>query len=50
MVDALVDGDPSAQARLRAAETALRAQREDRHRAIALLELIATYVNHYGRP
>ncbi|MFF2024957.1 hypothetical protein ACFVW2_24515 [Streptomyces sp. NPDC058171] len=50
VVDALVDGDPSALARLRAADRALRAQREDRHRAVALRELIATYVNDYGRP
>ncbi|MFE9662722.1 hypothetical protein [Streptomyces sp. NPDC005955] len=49
VVDALVDGDPSALARLRAADLALRAQREDRHRAVALRELIATYVNDYGR-
>ncbi|MCX4514790.1 hypothetical protein OHA27_31585 [Streptomyces sp. NBC_01619] len=43
-----MDGDPSALARLRAADAALRAQPEDRHRAAALLELIATYVDDYG--
>ncbi|MEJ8660631.1 hypothetical protein [Streptomyces sp. MS1.AVA.4] len=48
VVDDLVDGDPSALARLSAADAALRAQPEDRHRAAALLELIATYVDDYG--
>ncbi|MEU3302565.1 hypothetical protein ABZ729_22500 [Streptomyces sp. NPDC006678] len=43
-----MDGDPSALARLRAADAALRAQREDRHRAAALLDLIATYVDDHG--
>lgn len=42
------DGDPAALARLRAAEEALRAQREDRHRADALLSLIGTLVGDYG--
>ncbi|MFJ6485279.1 MULTISPECIES: hypothetical protein [unclassified Streptomyces] len=48
VVDDLVDGVPAALARLRAADEALRAQREDRHRADALLALIATYVEDYG--
>ncbi|MFD3442762.1 hypothetical protein ACFWU3_35330 [Streptomyces sp. NPDC058685] len=48
VVDDLVDGDPSALARLHATDAALRAQPEDRHRADALLELIATYVDDYG--
>ncbi|MCX4587375.1 hypothetical protein [Streptomyces sp. NBC_01481] len=48
VVDDVVDGEPAALARLRAADEALRAQREDRHRADALLELIATYVEDYG--
>ncbi|MFF9601826.1 hypothetical protein ACF1GY_06040 [Streptomyces sp. NPDC014684] len=48
VVDDLVDGDPTAVARLRAADEALRAQREDRHRADALLSLIGTLVEDYG--
>ncbi|MEU8652301.1 hypothetical protein [Streptomyces sp. NPDC048737] len=48
IVDDLLDGEPNALARLRAADKALRDQREDRHRADALLELIATYVEDYG--
>ncbi|WP_405789368.1 hypothetical protein [Streptomyces sp. NBC_01367] len=48
VVDDLVDGVPAALARLRAADEALRAQRGDRHRADALLALIATYVEDYG--
>ncbi|MEU3918356.1 hypothetical protein [Streptomyces sp. NPDC029004] len=48
VVDDVVDGEPAALARLRAADETLRAQREDRHRADALLELIATYVKDYG--
>lgn len=48
VVDGLVDGEPAALARLQAADKALREQREDRHRADALLELIATYVEDYG--
>ncbi|MEU9670612.1 hypothetical protein AB0J81_36140 [Streptomyces bobili] len=47
-VDDVVDGEPAALARLQAADKALREQREDRHRADALLELIATYVDDYG--
>ncbi|MGW5330085.1 hypothetical protein [Streptomyces sp. NPDC004014] len=48
VVDDLVDGDPAAVARLRAADEALRAQREDRRRADALLSLIGTMVEDYG--
>ncbi|MFJ6049575.1 hypothetical protein [Streptomyces sp. NPDC092307] len=48
VADDLVDGEPAALARLRTAEEALRAQREDQHRADALLQLIATYVEDYG--
>ncbi|MFJ7182272.1 hypothetical protein ACIQXA_39320 [Streptomyces massasporeus] len=48
VVDDLVDGEPAALARLQAADKALREQREDRQRADALLELIATYVEDYG--
>ncbi|GGT23317.1 hypothetical protein GCM10010271_28580 [Streptomyces kurssanovii] len=47
-VDDVVDGEPAALARLRAADETLRAQREDRHRADTLLELIATYVEDYA--
>ncbi|QTE01474.1 hypothetical protein [Streptomyces cyanogenus] len=42
------DGDPAALFRLRAADEALRAQREDRHRADALLSLIGNLVEDYG--
>ncbi|MFE1955467.1 hypothetical protein ACFW9D_33935 [Streptomyces sp. NPDC059524] len=48
VVDDLVDGDPAAVARLRAADEALRTQREDPNRAAALRELIAQYVEDYG--
>ncbi|WP_327279913.1 MULTISPECIES: hypothetical protein [unclassified Streptomyces] len=48
VVEDVVDGEPAALARLRAADEALRDQREDRHRADALLQLIATYVEDYG--
>ncbi|WP_371618877.1 hypothetical protein [Streptomyces sp. NBC_00454] len=48
MVLDLLDGEPTALARLRAADEALHEQREDRHRAEALLQLIATYVEDYG--
>ncbi|MFG3512070.1 hypothetical protein [Streptomyces bobili] len=47
-VDDVVDGEPAALARLQATDKALREQREDRHRADALLDLIATYVDDYG--
>ncbi|MFF8711544.1 hypothetical protein ACF07T_08910 [Streptomyces sp. NPDC015184] len=40
--------DPAALARLRTVHRALRAQREDRHRADALLALIANLVEDYG--
>ncbi|MER5538980.1 hypothetical protein [Streptomyces mirabilis] len=42
------DREPSALARLRAVDEALRNQREDRHRADALLSLIANLVEDYG--
>ncbi|MCC3652586.1 hypothetical protein LIX60_14130 [Streptomyces sp. S07_1.15] len=48
LVDDLVDGEPAALARLRAADEALRNQPEDRHRADALRDLIATMVDDYG--
>lgn len=48
LVDDLVDGEPPALARLRAADESLRNQREDRHRADALLALITTLVEDYG--
>lgn len=48
LVDDLVDGEPAALARLQAADEALRNQQEDRHRADALLALIATMVDDYG--
>ncbi|MBQ1089758.1 hypothetical protein [Streptomyces sp. B93] len=48
VVDDLIDGEPAALTRLQAAEKALREQREDRNRAEALLELIATLVEDYG--
>ncbi|MFD5507711.1 hypothetical protein ACFWIB_08040 [Streptomyces sp. NPDC127051] len=44
----LLDAEPAALARLRAADEALRNQREDRHRAEALLQMIATHVEDYG--
>ncbi|MFF3204257.1 hypothetical protein [Streptomyces sp. NPDC002962] len=46
--DDVVDGDPSALARLRTAYESLRNQPEDRHRADTLLALIATLVEDYG--
>ncbi|MHC5902934.1 hypothetical protein ACVNF4_03325 [Streptomyces sp. S6] len=49
VIDDLVDGEPAALARLHAADKSLRAQQDDRHRADALLEMIATYVEDYGR-
>jgi hypothetical protein len=48
LVDDLVDGEPPALARLRAADESLHNQREDRHRADALLMLITTLVEDYG--
>ncbi|MFD5325541.1 hypothetical protein [Streptomyces sp. NPDC127092] len=47
-LDLLMDGDPAALARLRATDEALRTQREDRRRAEALRELLATLVEDYG--
>ncbi|MFF0112472.1 hypothetical protein [Streptomyces prasinus] len=49
VVEDLADSEPAALARLRAADEALRAQREDRHRAGALLEMVATFVEDHGR-
>ncbi|MFE9622396.1 hypothetical protein [Streptomyces sp. NPDC006527] len=48
VIDDVVDGEPAALARLRAADEALRNQREDRHRADALLALIATLLEDHG--
>lgn len=45
----VADGEPAALARLRATDEALRTQPEDRHRADALLEMIATLMEFYGR-
>ncbi|MFF3397437.1 hypothetical protein ACFYW6_02840 [Streptomyces sp. NPDC002659] len=48
LLDEVRDRDPAALASLRVLDEALRAQPEDRHRADALLALIATYVEDYG--
>jgi hypothetical protein len=48
LLDAVKDRAPAAVARLRAAHEALRAQREDRHRADALLALIGSLLEDYG--
>jgi len=48
MLDEVRDRDPAALARLRALDEALRKQREDRHRADALLALIGELVEDYG--
>ncbi|MGW0873850.1 hypothetical protein ACWD3Z_25610 [Streptomyces sp. NPDC002740] len=48
LIDDVMDGEPPALARLRAADESLRDQQEDRHRADALLALIATLVEDYG--
>ncbi|MYR40846.1 hypothetical protein [Streptomyces sp. SID5910] len=48
LLDAVKDRVPAAVARLRAADQALRAQREDRHRAEALLALIGSLLEDYG--
>ncbi|WP_406006285.1 hypothetical protein OG440_08825 [Streptomyces sp. NBC_00637] len=48
LIEDVMDGEPRALARLRAADESLRAQPEDRHRADALLALIATLVEDYG--
>ncbi|WP_055691945.1 hypothetical protein [Streptomyces prasinus] len=49
LFDEVRERNPVALARLREIHRALRAQREDRHRADALLETIATFVEDYGR-
>ncbi|MFJ9020227.1 hypothetical protein ACIRPU_09615 [Streptomyces sp. NPDC102259] len=48
VIEDVMDGEPPALARLRAAHESLRNQPEDRHRADALLALIATLVEDYG--
>jgi hypothetical protein len=48
LLDEVRDRDPAALARLRALDEALRNQREDRHRADALLALISDMVEDYG--
>jgi hypothetical protein len=48
LLDEVRDRDPAALARLRALDEALRNQREDRHRADALLALIGDLVEDYG--
>lgn len=48
LLDDVRDRAPAAVARLRALDEALRAQREDRHRADALLALIGDLVEDYG--
>lgn len=48
VIDDLVDGQPAALALLQATDEALRNQKEDRHRADVLLDLIATMVEDYG--
>ncbi|MFJ2913771.1 hypothetical protein ACIO8F_31120 [Streptomyces sp. NPDC087228] len=47
LIDDVMDGEPAALARLRAADQALRAQREDRSRVDVLLALIANLVEDY---
>ncbi|WP_086792662.1 hypothetical protein [Streptomyces thermovulgaris] len=49
VADDVVDSEPAALARLRAADKALRAQPEDRRRADALLEMISSLMELYGR-
>ncbi|MFR9795143.1 hypothetical protein ACL02U_04430 [Streptomyces sp. MS06] len=48
LLDKVQDGEPAALARLLETHRALRAQREDRQRADALLALIGTLVEDYG--
>ncbi|MFE9648985.1 hypothetical protein ACFYO0_33700 [Streptomyces sp. NPDC006365] len=48
LLDEVRDRNPAALARLRAVDEALRNQHEDRHRADALLSLIANLVEDYG--
>ncbi|MGW3357565.1 hypothetical protein ACWDFL_19410 [Streptomyces bungoensis] len=50
LLEEVQDREPAALARLREVEQALRAQREDRRRADALLSLIGTLVEDYGKP
>ncbi|MEU2673601.1 hypothetical protein ABZ622_33015 [Streptomyces sp. NPDC007164] len=47
LIDDVMDGEPAALARLRAADQALRTQHEDRSRADALLALIANLVEDH---
>ncbi|MFF1349220.1 hypothetical protein ACFVZJ_25070 [Streptomyces sp. NPDC058322] len=47
VIDDVMDGEPAALARLRAADQALRTQHEDRSRADALLALIANLVEDH---
>jgi hypothetical protein len=48
VLDEVMDGEPAALARLRAADEALRAQHEDQRRIDALLALIGSLVEDYG--
>ncbi|MFB6979424.1 hypothetical protein [Streptomyces scopuliridis] len=48
LLDEVRDRDPAALTRLRAVDEALRGQREDRHRADALLSLVTDLVEDYG--
>ncbi|MEV5430220.1 hypothetical protein [Streptomyces sp. NPDC052701] len=48
MIFDVEDREPAALARLRAADEALRTQREDRHRAGALHALTATLASNYA--
>ncbi|WP_393060041.1 hypothetical protein [Streptomyces sp. LN549] len=48
VIDDVMDREPAALARLRAADDALRNQQDDRHRADALLALIAGLVEDYA--
>lgn len=48
LLDEVQDREPAALARLREIHQALRVQREDRHRADALLSLISNLVEDYG--
>ncbi|MER8088440.1 hypothetical protein ABTZ57_25820 [Streptomyces sp. NPDC094048] len=47
LIDDVMDGEPAALARLRTVHQALQTQREDRHRADAMLTLIADLVEDY---
>lgn len=48
LLDAVRRRDPAGLARLRQLDHGLRSQREDRHRADALLALIGELVDDYG--